>query len=107
MPRPLGVPKESHGKDWVALVLTIGLCTGVNCLTIAVLYDAIFSEGPGLSENATQILVAAFGGMIGVIGSYIGYRAGTIDRKTDTRQPIDNASPPVVKPESEATDLPE
>jgi hypothetical protein len=42
----------------------------------AVLYDAIRSEGPGLSENATQILTGAFGGIIGVLGSYLGYRAG-------------------------------
>lgn len=76
MPRPLGQPKEAHGKDWVALTLAIGLSTAVNCITFAVLYDAIFSDRSGLSENATQILVAAFGGIIGVLGGYIGYRAG-------------------------------
>ena len=76
MPRPLGQPKESHGKDWVALVLAVGLASAVNMLTFGVLYDAIFSRESGLSENATQILVAAFGGIIGVLGGYIGYRAG-------------------------------
>lgn len=81
MPRPLGRPKEAHGKDWVALTLAIGISTAVNVITFAVLYDAIMSEGPGLSENATQVLVAAFGGMIGVIGSYVGYRAGSIDQQ--------------------------
>lgn len=81
MPRPLGRPKEAHGKDWVALTLAIGISTAVNFITLAVLYDAIMSEGPGLSENATQVLVAAFGGMIGVIGSYVGYRAGSIDQQ--------------------------
>jgi hypothetical protein len=48
----------------------------LNLIVAAVLYDAIFSEGPGLSENATQILTGTFGGIIGVLGSYIGYRAG-------------------------------
>jgi hypothetical protein len=27
-----------------------------------------------LSENATQILIAAIGGIVGVLGGYIGYR---------------------------------
>lgn len=90
MPRPLGKPKETHGKDWVALTLAIGIATAVNCITFAVLYDAIMSEGPGLSENATQILVAAFGGIIGVLGSYIGYRAGSIDQ---SKQEVDRGGP--------------
>jgi predicted PurR-regulated permease PerM len=67
---------DPRGRDWVAVVLAVGLCTAVNLITAAVLYDAIFSEGPGLSENATQILTTVFGGIIGVLGSYIGYRAG-------------------------------
>jgi len=64
------------GKDYAALILAVGLATAINLITAAVLYDAIFSEGPGLSENATQILTTAFGGIIGVLGSYVGYRAG-------------------------------
>jgi hypothetical protein len=63
-------------RDWVALTLAVGLATAVNIIVIAVLYDAVRSEGPGLSENATQIITGAFGGMIGVLGSYLGYRAG-------------------------------
>jgi len=60
----------------IALVVAIGLCTAVNLLTLGVLYDAIRSQGPGLSENATQILTTAFGGMIGILGTAVGYRAG-------------------------------
>jgi len=73
-----------RGKDLAALILAIGLATAVNLITFAVLYDALFSQGPGLSENATQILTTAFGGMIGVIGSYVGYRAG---QQTNGQQP--------------------
>ncbi len=40
------------------------------------LYDAIFSSESGLSENATQILTLAFGGIIGLLGSYVGYKTG-------------------------------
>jgi hypothetical protein len=63
-------------KDWVAVILAVGLATAVNAITFAVLYDAIFSKGPGLSDNATQVLTAALGGVIGVLGSYLGLRAG-------------------------------
>ena len=68
--------ENNGGKDWVARILAIGLATAINAITFAVLYDAIFSSESGLSENATQILTTAFGGIIGVLGSYIGYRAG-------------------------------
>ena len=63
-------------RDWVAIILAVALGTAINTITFAVLYDAIFSEGPGLSENATQLLVTAFGGIIGVLGSYVGFKAG-------------------------------
>lgn len=81
MVRPLGTPREAHGKDWVALTLAIALGTALNLITAAVLLDALLSDGPGLSENATQILVAAFGGILGTLGAYVGYRAGSIDRQ--------------------------
>jgi hypothetical protein len=68
--------EPARGHSLVAVILAIGLATAINFITVAVLYDAIFSEGPGLSENATQIITTAFGGIIGVLGSYIGYRAG-------------------------------
>jgi hypothetical protein len=68
------------GKDWTAIILAIGLCTAINAITVAVLLEAMLSEGPGLSENATQILTTAFGGIIGVLGSYVGYRAASSSR---------------------------
>ena len=63
-------------RDAVAIILALAIGTAVNIVTAAVLYDAIFSQGPGLSENATQILTTAFGGIIGVLGAYLGFRAG-------------------------------
>lgn len=108
MRSPFGRSNGDVGKDWVAIILAIGLSVGVNCLTIGVLYDAIVSSQSGLSENATQILVASFGGMIGVLGSYIGYKAGTFDRKTDspTRDDssIDHPAQPVISSHQEAPD---
>lgn len=62
--------------DTVAVVLAIGLATAVNAITAAVLVDAITdSARSGLSENGTQILTAAFGGLTGILGSYVGYKA--------------------------------
>lgn len=69
-------PDRDLLKDWVAIVLAVGLCMAINFVCFAVLWDALRSDTPGLSENATQILTTAFGGIIGVLGSYIGYRAG-------------------------------
>jgi hypothetical protein len=80
-----------RGHTAVAVVLAVGLASAVNFITIAVLWDAVRSAGPGLSENATQVLTTAFGGMIGVLGSYIGYRAGAAhaDRLAAERQILD------------------
>ncbi len=64
------------GVQLVALVLAIGICTAINLFCIAVLYDAIFSSGPGLSSNATQILASWGSGILGVIGTVVGYNAG-------------------------------
>jgi len=60
----------------VGTILAVGLSLAVLCVTVGVLYDAIVSAGPGLSDNATQVLTTAFGGIIGVLGSYVGYQAG-------------------------------
>lgn len=64
-------------RDWVALTLAVGIVTAVNFVAFGVVYDAIASQGPGLSDNATQILTSAFAGGFGVIGSYIGFKYGS------------------------------
>jgi hypothetical protein len=58
------------------VVLAVGIVTATNLFTVAVLADAVFSAGPGLSENATQVLTGWGGGIIGVIGAVVGYRVG-------------------------------
>jgi hypothetical protein len=77
---PPAQPVAQPAREWTAIILAIGLGTAINAITIAVLIDAIVSAGPGLSENATQILTTAFGGIIGVLGSYIGFRSATSSR---------------------------
>jgi len=68
------------GRDLAAIILACGLVFAIATLTIGVLYDAIASSGPGLSDNATQILTAAFGGIIGILGTYVGFAAGANGR---------------------------
>jgi hypothetical protein len=75
----------------VALVLSIGICTALNLLVLAVAYDAVFSAGPGISENATQILSSWGGGVLGVVGAVVGYQAGVSSR--GVAPPSDAGSP--------------
>jgi heme A synthase len=59
-------------RERVAIILAAGVSICLIVFTAAVLYDAVFSEGPGLSENATQILTASFSGIIGALAGYLG-----------------------------------
>jgi hypothetical protein len=65
-----------RGSEIVAVILAGGLVLAINVVTLAVLWGAIRSDGPGLSDNATQVLVTAFGGIIGLLGAFVGYRVG-------------------------------
>ena len=63
---------------WAAVVLAVGLVLAVNAITFAAVWVAVFNrsnvEG-GLSQNATELLSVTFGGIIGILGSYMGVRA--------------------------------
>lgn len=69
-------PVTDAGRDRVALALAMWLGFAVSCITVAVLWDAISSEESGLSDNATQVLLTTFSGVVGVLGGYLGYQAG-------------------------------
>jgi hypothetical protein len=66
-----------RARDIVAVILAIGLAVAVVMLMAGVLWDALHSDSPGISENATQLITMAFGGIIGILGSFLGYKAGT------------------------------
>jgi shikimate kinase len=74
-------------RELVALTLAIGLAAAVTLLTAGVLYDAITGDGPGLTDNATQLLETAFAGIIGIVGAYLGFRAGQ-DSHPDDDEPL-------------------
>jgi hypothetical protein len=57
----------------VALVLAIGVSTAL-CLFVVGIGVASYVSGTTLSENATQVLVASFSGIIGGLAGYMGGR---------------------------------
>ncbi len=86
------------GVDVVAVVLAVGLTVLVVLIIVATVVQ-ILNNRPGvpeiqLSENATQILIAAIGGMTGVLGGYVGYRVH--DRGEQADLPEDE--PPADQP---------
>lgn len=94
--------EEPQGRDLVAVVLAIGLATALNFLTLGVLWDAV-NHHEGVSENGTQLLGAVFSGIVGVLGSYVGFRAGLAkgSSTTNTTTTTNQAQPadPDVAPE--------
>jgi len=61
--------------DMVVLILAIVLGLSVILIMITVLVQVIDHETPqSLGENTTQIITAVTGGLIGVLGGYVGAR---------------------------------
>lgn len=77
----------------MALILAIGIATSVNFIVLAVFYDAVVNDGSELSENATQLLTAAFGGIIGILGSFLGFRAGQAEKEKPPDPPTTEPPP--------------
>ena len=73
----------------VALVLAVSLAIAFNVFTLAVLYTAIQNQ-TALSENATQVLTGWGGGIIGILGAYIGYRLGSTSSDDSEDPPSDD-----------------
>jgi hypothetical protein len=63
------------GVDLVAVILAIGFASVILLIMIATIVQILHNERPevSLSENATQILTSAVGGLSGLLGGYIGY----------------------------------
>jgi hypothetical protein len=75
-PPPHKDDPTQHGRDAVAIVLSVGIVVAMCTFTAAVLYDAIASQSSGLSENATQVLSTSFAAIIGALAVYLGGRRG-------------------------------
>lgn len=60
--------------DTVAIILALSLGMVANLILIATMVQILDHQTPDLtlSENATQILIAATSGLTGLLGAYIG-----------------------------------
>lgn len=73
--------RRPEGRDVVAAILAVGIALAINLLMAAVMWDAVRSDTPGLSENATQVIIASLTGIVGVLGGYVGGRAAEAQRR--------------------------
>jgi hypothetical protein len=64
-----------NGADRVALVLALALGLISVLILVATTIQILDHKSPDLtlSENATQILIAAIGGLTGLLGGYLGF----------------------------------
>ena len=60
--------------DVVAIILAVSLGMVANLILVATIVQILDHQTPDLtlSENATQILVAATSGLTGLLGAYVG-----------------------------------
>lgn len=76
--------KDRNAADLVAIILAAGLSLALLLMTAATIYAiAVTHAERGLGENGTQVLTGLTGGIIGVLGAYVGYRFGAKRRDDD------------------------
>jgi hypothetical protein len=61
--------------DLVAVLLCVALLLAVAAIGAALVANVALGHDPAtLGENSTQVLTAVVGGLVGVLGSYLGAR---------------------------------
>lgn len=62
-------------SEWVALILASGVSIAIIILVIGVVWSAIKhgSTAATLTENETQVIIASFSGIFGILGAFLGY----------------------------------
>ena len=73
--------------DVVAFVLALALLLAVAMIGVSVIVNVSSHSNPTptLSENTSQVMTTLFGGIIGILGSYIGSRMERRNREDDDR----------------------
>ena len=76
--------------DRVALVLALSIGSLVNLILVVTMIQIIDHQTPDLtlSENATQIMIAAIGAIAGLLGAYVGLA------RSERRAAPDDDEPP-------------
>jgi hypothetical protein len=61
--------------DAVAVILALSLALAVVLILCTAIINVIDHQAPTptLGENTTQVLTSAVGGVVGVLGAYVGY----------------------------------
>jgi hypothetical protein len=69
-------PRNPTGVDLVALILALTLAMGVLLITATSIINVTTHQVPtqALGENTTQILTSVLGGIVGVLGGYVGFK---------------------------------
>jgi hypothetical protein len=77
IPSPPLVNGGAHAKshDSVALVLTISLAICLLVVTVAVAWVAVDGDR-ALGEEGSRLLMVLLGGLLGILGSYLGFHTG-------------------------------
>jgi len=73
-----------EGVDRVALVLAIGIVFNLAIISGLVFYAAVFQtlNAPGIIA-ATQVLTGWGGGVLGILGAYVGFRSRKNENETE------------------------
>lgn len=63
--------------ELVAVILAVGMSASIIIITLTIGYAVVSEKLPGtLGENTTQVLISWGGGLLAVLGAYIGYAFG-------------------------------
>ena len=74
--------------DIVALILACGVVAIGSLIGLALVVNVVRGHNPSptLGENTTQVLIGLLGGMIGILGIYLGYSV-FIDQNGNKKRP--------------------
>lgn len=63
--------------DWVAVILAVGVSLSILVLITGIMWGAIKhgQTASTITENEVQVLLAAFSGIFGILGAFLGFRA--------------------------------
>jgi len=73
--------RNRNSTEIVAIVLAIGISVSIFALVIGVMWSAIKhgNSAATITENETQVLLATFSGIFGILGAHVGYKMGKQD----------------------------
>lgn len=77
--------RNKSGRDRVALLLAAALFTAVAFASVSILYATIVNERRSVTDATTQLLTALFGGIVGILGAYIGTKHDDDDQGGDDK----------------------